>query len=83
MLLNMNGIIEEEKVKERRVVVPEKPSDFNLVGVIIDMSTAYRFNSNELPFAEPEPPKPVCDCIHYDRGKTTRYYSDGSQRTEP
>jgi len=77
----MNSV--EEKVKEKEVVVPKRPSDFRLVGVVIDMSTAYRFESSELPFAEPEPEKPVCDCIHYDRGKTTYFYSDGSERTEP
>lgn len=37
----------------------------------------------KIPIQPQEPSELVCECLHYDRGKTTRYYSDGSQRIQP
>lgn len=76
----MNSLEEKEEVKKRKVVFPKSESDLNLDGVIIDL-THYPGDKSIL---FEEPPKPACDCIYTDcnKGETTYYYDDGTQRTE-
>ncbi len=47
----MSGV--EKKIKEKEVIIPKKPSDFNLDGVVIDISQSFRWHGHDLPVNNP------------------------------